>query len=61
MDKSILGTLKAEMYYLHKFLDYDGLKTAIEQYIYFYNNGRFQERLWGYAPIEYRNLLQTAA
>lgn len=55
------GTLKAEMYYLHRFLDYDSLKAAIEQYIYFYNNGRFQERLGGFAPMEYRTLLQTAA
>lgn len=55
------GTLKAEMYYLHRFLDYDSLKTAIDQYIHFYNNGRFQERLDGFAPLEYRALLQTAA
>ena len=55
------GTLKAEMYYLHTFLDYDSLKTAIERYIHFYNNGRFQERLGGLAPTEYRTLLQTAA
>jgi transposase InsO family protein len=33
------GTLKAEMYYLHRFHDYDSLKVAIEQYIHFYNNG----------------------
>ena len=55
------GTLKAEMYYLHRFPDYDGLKTAIGRYIHFYNNGRFQERLGGFAPMEYRALLQMAA
>lgn len=55
------GTLKAEMYYLHRFLDYDSLKFAIEGYIHFYNCERFQEKLGGLAPIEYRMLVQTAA
>lgn len=54
------GTLKAEMYYLHRFPDYESLKTAVERYIHFYNNGRFQERLSGFAPLEYRALLQAA-
>lgn len=39
------GTLKAEMYYLFRFDNYDSLKTAIEKYIHFYNNERFQARL----------------
>jgi transposase InsO family protein len=55
------GTLKAEMYYLHRFLDYNSLRAAIEQYIHFYNNERFQERLGGLAPMEYRALVQAAA
>lgn len=55
------GTLKAEMYYLYKFLDYDSLRTAIERYIHFYNYDRFQEKLDGLAPLEYRALLQFAA
>lgn len=55
------GTLKAEMYYLHRFLDYDTLQNAIEDYILFYNNGRFQERLGGLAPMELRALLLAAA
>jgi transposase InsO family protein len=55
------GTLKAEMYYLYRFFDYDSLRTAIERYIHFYNNCRFQARLGGFAPLEYRALLITAA
>lgn len=55
------GTLKAEMYYLHRFFDYDTLKNAIEDYIRFYNNERFQERLAGLAPLEFRALLLAAA
>jgi len=55
------GTLKAEMYYLHKFHDCESLKAAIDRYIHFYNNGRYQLRLGGLAPLEYRTLLLTAA
>lgn len=54
------GTLKAEMYYLNRFPNYESLKIAIEHYIHFYNNERFQERLGGFAPMEYRALLQAA-
>lgn len=54
------GTLKAEMYYLHNFHDYDSLKTAIERYIAFYNENRYQEKLGGLAPLELRALLSAA-
>ena len=55
------GTLKAEIYYLHRFLDYESLRDAIERYIYFYNCGRLQEKLGGLAPLEYRAFLESAA
>jgi transposase InsO family protein len=48
------GTLKSEMYYLQRFLDETSLKTAIEQYISFYNDHRFQEKLDGLSPLEFR-------
>ena len=54
------GTLKAEMYYLHRFNDYDSLVSAIEQYIAFYNGSRYQEKLDGLAPSEYRIMLLSA-
>lgn len=50
------GTLKAEMYYLHRFSDYDTLKEAIEKYIDFYNSGRYQHKLGGLTPLEFRAL-----
>lgn len=53
--------INAEMYYLHRFFDYESLKLAIERYIHFYNNGRYQARLDGFAPLEYRALLLAAA
>lgn len=48
------GTLKVEKYYLHKFETYEQLKRAIDTYIKFYNNQRFQETLNGLSPLEYR-------
>jgi len=54
------GTLKAEMYYLRHFDSYNALVRAIADYIAFYNNRRFQERLGGLAPAEYRDILSAA-
>ena len=39
------GILKSEMYYLRKFTSRDDLISAIERYLYFYNNKRYQQRL----------------
>lgn len=55
------GILKSEMYYLHKFEDYEGLKSAIENYIDYYNSRRYQKRLKCMTPIEYRNHLSGKA
>jgi transposase InsO family protein len=51
------GTMKSEMYYLHRFEDYACLKAAIDQYIAYYNTRRYQRRLNCMTPIEYRNYL----
>lgn len=52
------GTLKVEKYYLNKYDTYEALETAIDTYISFYNNERYQEKLNGLSPLEYR--AQTA-
>lgn len=52
------GTLKIEKYYLHKFDSLEALKHAIDTYILFYNNERYQETLNGLSPLGYR--VQTA-
>ena len=49
------GIIKSEMYYLNEFHSIRELKEAIHEYIKFYNNERFQEKLKGLTPIEYRN------
>ena len=48
------GTLKVEKYYLYKFESFEALKHAIDTYIKFYNNERYQEKLNGLSPLEYR-------
>ncbi|STO09005.1 IS2 transposase TnpB [Exiguobacterium aurantiacum] len=53
--ESFWGTLKVEMYYLREFQAYNELTRAIENYISFYNHDRFQKRLNGLSPVEYRS------
>lgn len=52
--ESFWGTLKCEKYYLHKYDTYEVLKKAIDEYINFYNNHRYQKRLNGLSPLEFR-------
>ena len=52
--ESFWGALKCESYYLHKFTEFDELQLAIQKYIHFYNEERYQQRLNGLAPLEYR-------
>ena len=47
------GMLKSEMYYLRRFSARDELIQAIENYIYFYNNSRYQKRLHCMTPMEF--------
>jgi putative transposase len=52
--ESFWGTLKSEKYYLDKYETFDELSGAIDEYIYFYNHKRYQKRLNGLSPLEYR-------
>ncbi|NLI67764.1 MAG: transposase, partial [Bacilli bacterium] len=52
--ESFWGTLKCEKYYLHKYETFEDLRKAIDEYIFFYNHERYQEKLNGLSPIEYR-------
>ena len=47
------GILKSEMYYLKKFTSRDDLISAIEHYLDFYNNKRYQQRLKCMTPMEF--------
>lgn len=55
------GILKCEMYYLHKFDNYESLAAAIEEYIHFYNYNRRQKKLKCLSPTSYRQLFENAA
>jgi putative transposase len=52
--ESFFGTLKCEKYYLHKYKTFEELSIAIDEYIHFYNHERYQKRLNGLSPMEYR-------
>jgi len=47
------GILKSEMYYPRKFTSLEELTQAIESYIYFYNNQRYQLKLRCMTPMEF--------
>lgn len=52
--ESFWGTLKCEKYYLNKYETFEELSIAIDEYIHFYNHDRYQKRLNGLSPMEYR-------
>jgi putative transposase len=52
--ESFWGTLKCEKYYLNKYKTFEELSKAIDEYIHFYNHDRYQKRLNGLSPMEYR-------
>ena len=52
--ESFWGTLKSEKYYLHKYETFEELSQAVDEYIHFYNHERYQKRLNGLSPLEYR-------
>ncbi len=54
------GILKTEMFYLTKFSNEDELRTAIDNYIHFYNFERFQERFNTRTPMEVRTAALTS-
>ena len=55
--EGFFGILKSEYYYNknYKITNKDELIKGIKQYIYYYNNERFQSKLKDMTPIEYRN------
>jgi len=52
--ESFWGTLKCEKYYLNKYETFEELSKTIDDYIRFYNHDRYQKRLNGLSPMEYR-------
>lgn len=52
--ESFFSHLKTELLYLYPFTTVEELSQAIDEYIFFYNNGRFQKRLDNLSPAQYR-------
>lgn len=52
--ESFFGTLKEEMFYHDKFSSINELKTAIDEYIHYYNHDRIKIKLKGLSPVVYR-------
>ena len=52
--EGVWGIVKIEMYSLYKFSSGDEVRSAIEQYVHFYNYKRFQERFGVRTPMEVR-------
>jgi len=57
--EAFFGVMEVEMYKLNKFYSIDQLKMAIEEYIKFYNNHRYQPVLKGLTPMELRSQALT--
>ena len=58
--ENFFGLLKQEIYYGVIYSSYGELKTAIEQYIKYYNEQRIKEKLGWLSPVQYRLSLQAA-
>lgn len=54
------GIIKSEMYYNFRFENEDELRRTIKDYIYFYNNNRYQERFGNLAPMEVRRKVMSS-
>ena len=55
------GMIKREKYYSKKFTSRTELVAMIENYMDYYNNGRYQRKLQVLTPMEYHNLYYRAA
>lgn len=58
--ENFFGLLKQEIYYGVAYDGYEALKSAIEQYIKYYNEQRIKEKLGWKSPVQYRLSLLAA-
>jgi transposase InsO family protein len=55
--ESFFSHLKSELLYIYEYKMVDELIQAVQQYIQFYNNERFQKKLGHRSPIQYREVM----
>lgn len=53
--ENFFGHLKTEMYHGENFASVSELCQAVDDYIFWYNNDRLQQRFKGLAPMQYRS------
>ena len=58
--ENFFGLLKREIYYGVIYYSYEELKSAIEEYIKYYNEKRIKERPGWMSPVQYRISLTAA-
>lgn len=61
MAESIFHILKVGTVHNNHYQSYDELKSAIINYVYYYNNKRIKTKLAGKTPVQYRNLSDQLA
>ena len=61
MMENFFGLMKNELLYLQEWDSVDQFKTALRNYIRYYNNDRIKLRLNGKSPVQYRALFQSKA
>lgn len=59
--ESFFSHFKCEAFYPSKVQTIEEAISVVEEYIYFYNNERYQKRLDQMAPVEYRHHFEKAA
>ncbi len=61
MMENFFGLMKNELLYLQEWDSVNQFKTALRNYIRYYNNDRIKLRLKGKSPVQYRALFQSKA
>ena len=59
--ENFFSLLKQEIFHGEIYRSFDELKTAIDTYIYYYNNERMKKKLNWQSPVQFRIAEQTAA
>ncbi|MDT2821835.1 IS3 family transposase, partial [Enterococcus devriesei] len=59
--ENFFSLLKQEIFHGEIYHSFDDLKTAIDQYIYYYNNERMKKKLNWQSPVQFRKSARVAA
>ena len=54
MMENFFGLMKKELLYLHEWDSMEQFKSALREYVDYYNNKRIKLRLNGLSPVQYR-------